>query len=95
LFEGLGAQLWAQAARTELARIGGRHAAGNELTSIERQVAALVAEGLTNREVAAKLVLAERTIEGHLSKIYAKLGVRSRAELAHRYSEGLAFPRSP
>ena len=93
LFEGLGAQLWAQTARTELARISGRHAAGDELTPSERQVAALVAEGLTNREVAAKLVLAERTIEGHLSRIYSKLGVRSRAELAHRFSVALAPPR--
>ena len=83
-FEGLGAKLWADTARTELARIGGRHAAGDELTPGERQVAALVAEGRTNREVAAALVLTERTIEGHLSSIYAKLQVRSRAELAHR-----------
>ena len=52
-----------------------------------------MAEGLTNREVAAKLVLAERTIEGHLSRIYSKLGVRSRAELAHRFSVALALPR--
>ena len=95
MFEDLGARLWAQTARTELARIGGRHAAGDELTPTERQVAALVAEGLTNREVAAKLVLAERTIEGHLSRIYSKLGVRSRAELAHRFSVELALPRSP
>ena len=94
VFEDLGAQLWAQAARTELARIGGRHASNDELTPIERQVAALVAEGLTNREVAAKLILAERTIEGHLSRIYSKLGVRSRAQLAHRYSVELALPRS-
>jgi len=93
LFEGLGAQLWAKKARSELARIGGRQAAGDALTPIERQVAALVAEGLTNREVAAKLVLAERTIEGHLSRIYSKLGVRSRAELAHRFSAGVALPQ--
>ena len=47
-------------------------------------MAALVAEGRTNREVAAALVLTERTIEGHLSHVYAKLGIRSRAELAGR-----------
>ena len=55
-------------------------------------VAALVAEGRTNREVAAALVLSERTIEGHLSRIYAKLGVRSRAEFAHRLAVGAEPP---
>ncbi len=88
IFEGLGARLWAERATAELGRIGGRQAVGDELTSSERQVAALVAEGHTNREVAADLVLSERTIEGHLSNIYAKLGVRSRTELAHRFTSG-------
>jgi DNA-binding CsgD family transcriptional regulator len=84
-FEGLGAKLWAARARAELARIGGRRAAGNELTPSERKVATLVAEGHTNHEVAASLLLTERTIESHLSSTYSKLGVRSRAELAHRF----------
>jgi DNA-binding NarL/FixJ family response regulator len=48
-------------------------------------VATLVAEGHTNHEVAASLLLTERTIESHLSSTYSKLGVRSRAELAHRF----------
>jgi DNA-binding NarL/FixJ family response regulator len=48
-------------------------------------VAELVAEGRTNREVATALVVTERTVESHLSHVYRKLGVRSRAELAHRY----------
>jgi len=87
-FEDLGARLWAERARAELARIGGRRASGDELTPSERQVAALVAEGRTNREVAAVLVLSERTVEGHLSSIYAKLGVRSRSELAHHLTAG-------
>ena len=51
----------------------------------ERRVATLVARGRTNREVAAALVLAERTVETHLTHIYAKLGVRSRTELARVY----------
>ena len=83
-FEALGAKLWAEAAREELGRIGGRVASPDALTPSERRVATLVAEGRTNREVATALVLAERTVEGHLSNIYAKLGVRSRAELAHQ-----------
>ena len=92
VFEGLGARLWAARARSELGRIGGRRAVGDELTPAERQVAVLVAEGHTNREVAAELVLSERTIEGHLSNIYAKLQVRSRAELARRFTTGTEPP---
>jgi len=52
------------------------------LTPAERRVAALVAEGRTNREVAAALFLGERTVASHLTHIYAKLGIRSRTELA-------------
>lgn len=54
------------------------------MTPTERQVASLVAEGLSNREVAARLFVTTKTVEAHLSKIYGKLGIRSRAELAHR-----------
>jgi len=54
------------------------------LTAAERRVAALVAAGRTNREVAAQLFLGERTVAGHLTRVYAKLGVRSRTELARR-----------
>ena len=54
------------------------------LTGAERRVALLVAEGRTNREVAAALFLGERTVSSHLTHIYAKLGVRSRTELARK-----------
>ena len=57
------------------------------LTAAERRVAALVAEGRTNREVAAELFLGERTVASHLTKIYAKLGIRSRTELARALPE--------
>ena len=81
-FEALGARQWAEKARAELGRIGGRRRE-ESLTAAERRVAALVAEGRTNREVAAALFVGERTVETHLTHIYAKLGVRSRTELAH------------
>jgi DNA-binding CsgD family transcriptional regulator len=82
-FEALGASGWAAQARAELGRIGGR-TREEGLTSAERRVAALVAEGRTNREVAAALFLGERTVASHLTRIYAKLGVRTRTELARR-----------
>ena len=56
--------------------------AARALTAREREIAALVAEGRTNKQVAAALFLSDRTIEHNLSRIYAKLGVRSRTELA-------------
>jgi DNA-binding CsgD family transcriptional regulator len=87
-FDELGAAIWAENARAELARIGGRRAGGSELTATEQRVAELVARGLTNQEVARELVVADRTVEGHLTRIYAKLGVRSRSELARRFASG-------
>jgi DNA-binding CsgD family transcriptional regulator len=80
-FEQLGAANWAEKARGELGRIGGRRREEG-LTAAERRVAVLVAEGRTNREVAAELFLTERTVASHLSHVYAKLGIRSRTELA-------------
>jgi DNA-binding CsgD family transcriptional regulator len=82
-FETIGASGWAAKARAELGRISGRTRAEG-LTPAERRVAALVAEGRTNREVAAALFLGERTVASHLNHIYAKLGIRSRTELALR-----------
>jgi DNA-binding CsgD family transcriptional regulator len=82
-FEQLGAATWVEKARSELGRIGGRRREEG-LTAAERRVAALVAGGRTNREVAAALFLGERTVASHLTHIYAKLGVRSRTELARR-----------
>ena len=54
------------------------------LTPTERRIAELVAEGKTNKEVAAILVVADRTVESALTQIYRKLDVRSRTELAHK-----------
>lgn len=84
IFDGLGAPLWSERAASELARIPGRGPASPELTEAERRVATLAAEGLANKEIAARLYVTVRTVEAHLSKAYAKLGLRSRAQLAAR-----------
>jgi DNA-binding CsgD family transcriptional regulator len=83
-FESLGARGWAERASRELGRVGGRAPAGSRLTPAQRRVAELVAEGLTTKEVAARLFVSPRTVDGHLAEIYAKLGVHSRTALAHR-----------
>ena len=84
-FEQLGAEPWAVRARRGLA---GRRAAPKRsslpdasLTPHESQVAGLVQRGATNKEVAATLFVTEKTVEYHLSNVYRKLGIRSRAEL--------------
>ena len=87
VFERIGAALWAERAREEIKRISGRAASAGSLTPAEQRVAALVAEGKTNREVAAALFLSERTVEGHLSHAFGKLGVRSRTELARVFGD--------
>jgi DNA-binding CsgD family transcriptional regulator/tetratricopeptide (TPR) repeat protein len=93
-FETLGAPLWAAMTARERARIGGhlgrRRRTSLELTVTERRVAELVTAGATNPEVAATLFISRRTVEDHLSKIYRKLGVRSRTELAYRTATGSA-----
>jgi len=81
-FQELGTPLWAERARTELARLGGARGDGARLTPAERRTAVLAAQGKSNREIAVELFLAEKTIESTLSSVYRKLGIRSRARLA-------------
>jgi len=81
-FDTLGASAWAERARAELRRFGGRAPAGDRLTPSEQRVAELVAAGRTNREIASELFISVRTVEWNLAKIFRKLGVRSRTELA-------------
>ncbi len=88
IFEQLGASLWADKTRVEMARIGGRTPGPGGLTPTEQEVADLVASGLTNREAARALFLSVSTVEANLRRIYRKLGVRSRTELSRRLSEG-------
>jgi DNA-binding CsgD family transcriptional regulator len=93
VFDGLGAGLWAGRVRDELARISGRRATTTELTTTETRLAALAGEGLSNREIASALHISVHTVEGHLTRIYRKLGIRSRAALGPRLNS--AEPSSP
>ena len=88
VFDGLGAALWADKARAELARIGGRAASSVDLTPTEARVAELVAAGSTNREAADALFVSVHTVEANLKRIYRKLGIRSRTELASKFPSG-------
>jgi DNA-binding CsgD family transcriptional regulator len=86
IFERLGAQGWATRARAELAATGETATKGTgavaQLTPQELQVALVVARGTSNQEAASALFLSQKTIEYHLSNVYRKLGVHSRAELS-------------
>lgn len=84
--DGIGAALWAERARVELARLGRRSPPG-ELTETERRVAELAASGLTNREIASVAFMSPKTVEANLSRIYRKLGIRARAQLALKLAE--------
>jgi DNA-binding CsgD family transcriptional regulator len=84
IFEGLGALLWAVKTRQEMSKIAVRSPADG-LTETERRIAALVAQGHTNREVASALFVTENTVQTHVRHIFQKLGVRSRTELAARF----------
>ena len=87
VFDRLGARIWTARAEAELRRIGGRrNPAGSALSEMESQIAALVSSGHTNSEVAVALQISRKTVEWNLSKIYRKVGVRSRTELAARLS---------
>jgi DNA-binding CsgD family transcriptional regulator len=84
LFLALGAPLWARRARDDLARVGGATSPTGELTPTEQRIAQLVGEGKKNREVAEALFISVKTVEANLSRIFHKLGVRSRTDLARR-----------
>jgi ATP/maltotriose-dependent transcriptional regulator MalT len=82
ILDGLGARPWAERARREIGRIGGRKAAHEGLSATESEIVELVVAGRSNKEVAQALHLSPKTVEWNLSKVYRKLGVRSRTELA-------------
>jgi DNA-binding CsgD family transcriptional regulator len=83
-FEQLDAPLWADRVRALLVHTDADPASANVLTAGERRVAELTASGMTNREVAAALFISPKTVEVHLTRVYRKLNVRTRAELARR-----------
>ena len=82
VFDAAGTSRWAAVAREELRRAQGRRGSADRLTPTELQVAELAVAGLRNTEIAARLFLSGKTVEANLSRIYRKLGVRSRTELA-------------
>ncbi len=94
MFQSMGARIFAERARAELAAAGvhhgapreyaapEKHASPTDLTPQEAQIAELAAEGLTNREIAARVLISPSTVDYHLRKVFHKLGVRSRVELA-------------
>jgi DNA-binding CsgD family transcriptional regulator len=97
VFEALGAARYGDKARRALRSLGVRlpssrsgRGAGGPLSRREMEVARLVAEGLTNAEIAERLVLSVRTIESHLDHVYARLNMSSRAALARWVTEGRA-----
>jgi DNA-binding CsgD family transcriptional regulator len=86
IFDAIGAVPWAAQAAAERARIPVRQRAGPGLTEGEERVALAAARGLTNQQIAAELFVSVKTVEASLTRAYAKLGVRSRAELATRFA---------
>jgi DNA-binding NarL/FixJ family response regulator len=86
-FETLGAALWAERARQELRASGetarrGANLVATDLTAQETQIAGLVRQGMSNKDVAARLFISPRTVDFHLRNVYTKLGISSRTELA-------------
>jgi DNA-binding CsgD family transcriptional regulator len=91
-FAELGAVRWAPLASDELGRLGLSRGSPDQLTPTEEHIARLVTEGHANDEVAAVLYISRRTVENHLSRIYRKFGVRTRAELARVATDALVPP---
>lgn len=90
IFHDYHAEPWARRATAELRAAGESVAPAQqvqvgELTAQQMEISRLVAEGATNREIAAQLYISARTVDHHLRNIFAKLGVRSRVELAARF----------
>jgi DNA-binding CsgD family transcriptional regulator len=85
-FEGLEATLWADRVREELVRtkVGPRERSAQQLTPSEQRVAELAASGMTNREIATALFISPKTVDVNLYRVYRKLDIQSRNQLARR-----------
>ena len=83
--------MWLERTQRELARTGVTRSLDRHLTPTERRVAELAATGAHNKEIAGALFVSVKTVEANLSRVYAKLGIRSRVELA----SGLANRAEP
>jgi DNA-binding CsgD family transcriptional regulator len=86
MFTRMGAQAFAERARRELLATGEKVrkqplSSGDQLTAQEAQIARLAGEGLTNQEIGAQLFISTHTVEWHLRKVFAKLGIKSRRQL--------------
>jgi DNA-binding CsgD family transcriptional regulator len=81
-FEELGAGPDAAVAHQAVQRISGRKPSGTSLTEREREVLALLADGLSNASIAARLYISERTVEVHVSHVLGKLGIQTRTQAA-------------
>jgi DNA-binding NarL/FixJ family response regulator len=93
LFERLGAGPWAARTHDELRRTAAR-AAPTGLSETELKIARLAADGLTNRAIAAEVFVSPKTVEANLGRVYRKLGIRSRAQLARALEAGERQPIS-
>ncbi len=87
-FEQLGTPWWASRARSELARLSSTSGGSDGLTPAERRVAELAATGRSNKEIAAELFISDKTVEMALSRVYRKLGIRSRGGLSMALRSG-------
>ena len=87
-FDEIGSAGWAERTRAEIERIAARPPrATGELTPSERSTAELAAQGLANKEIAQRQFVTVNTVEAHLTRTYAKLGIRSRAQLTEKLAE--------
>ena len=93
-FGELSATAFVERARAELSRVSGRRRSEGGLTATERQIAELVAEGRSNKEIAATLFVSVKTVEANLTRVYQKLGLHSRGELA-RHIRDAETPSKP
>lgn len=88
IFRRLGSRPWLERVEDERSRLGVRRSEVHELTATERRIAELVAQGRSNAEIAAMVMVSVRTVESNLTRVYRKLGVRSRTELAVTFRAG-------